>query len=210
MAKWISQFAIAMSLVAAVTTLSFAGPSMASSDAVPLPSEVIPRVAGGEGLIDGDLFAGIDADAVYFTPGFFDPAADDFWSYVMIWRANTDITKSPSDIGLMLTEYYNKLAKAKVTRVLTGADPNAPDRAVFAITTLDPFVTKGPIALNVRMSRVACPSGSADFVFVLSPSRPLLKKDGALMALAEKAACTEWPDKTADEATGAADNVTQD
>lgn len=192
MAKSISQFAIAISLVAVVTAPSFAGPSMASSDAVPLPSEVIPRVAGGEGLIDGDLFAGIDADAVYFTPGFFDPAADDFWSYVMIWRANTDITKSPSDIGLMLTEYYNKLAKAKATRVLTGADPNAPDRAVFAITTLDPFVTKGPIALNAVMLRQVCDGGHIDLVFRLSPNRPLIKGGGQLAQVAETVACADF------------------
>jgi hypothetical protein len=127
----------------------------------------------------------VGIEEVRFAPGFFDPAADDFWSYVIVWW----LAEGPSDgaLPLDLATYYRGLSTAV-------ADPEALDQTTFEvrldrprahvrrghpanaiegwIDSFEPFRTRLPLRLRLSVDRWTCEQSDRQPVVIQASPRP--------------------------------------
>jgi hypothetical protein len=134
------------------------------SEIIPFPLDFAPSLAhrGKEEL--------------RFPPGFFDPAAGDYWSYAFVWRLDDVAQLDAAALGAELTTYFRGLTAAvdtehKITTPeqivvrATGAGPSFQ----LAGHVFDAFKTSAPLDLTGTARRIACGAGAL-WVFVLAPA----------------------------------------
>lgn len=129
-----------------------------------------------------------------FPPGFFDPAASDYWSYAFIWRTEDAANLDAAALGIELTQYFSGLiaavdAKKRITardQIVARATAAEPGRFTIDAHVFDAFKTAQPIDLVGWAERRACGSGAL-WVFVLAPATTAIR--GQLDTLARTARC---------------------
>jgi hypothetical protein len=137
-----------------------------------------------------------------FMPGFFTPAAPDYWSYDFVWWLNHRPAFDATSVAASLTTYFRglatavggekyKLDPARYHAVLAPVPDSNPPRLTGQVFTYDPFATGLPIILNVEAELRSCP-GSRPFaiVVVLSPNDTTDSVWKALRATADTVVCT--------------------
>jgi hypothetical protein len=152
-------------------------------ETIPFPLEFAPGLA----------HRGVEE--LRFAPGFFDPAAPGYWSYVFVWRTEDAATLDAAAIGAELTAYFRGLIDAvDSTKQITDRDaivvkatPSG-TRIALAAHVYDAFKTKQPLDLVGWAERRGCGAGAL-WSFVLAPEASALRP--RLDALAAEAACDQ-------------------
>jgi hypothetical protein len=150
-------------------------------ETIPFPLEFAPGLA----------HKGVEE--LRFAPGFFDPAAPGYWSYVFVWRTEDPAMLDASAMGAELTAYFRGLidvvdsAKQITDRdaIVVRATPEGA-RLALAAHVFDAFRTKQALDLVGWAQRRACGTGAL-WSFVLAPTTSTLRSQ--LEALAADAAC---------------------
>ena len=119
-----------------------------------------------------------------FMPGFYTPAAAGFWSYDLVWWLEQPPAFDTATVSTSLTTYFRGLATsvggakyrfdpARFRSVLSSAPGAENARLTGQVFTYDPFVTGGPITLNVEAELRHCPAVRHTAIMVaLSPKPP--------------------------------------
>ena len=141
-------------------------------ETIPFPLDFAPGIP----------FHGVEE--LRFAPGFFDPKAGSYWSYVFVWWLEDPPSFDAPAISPVLREYFAGLSLA------VGKDkyPMDPERfraelaprteagrtiLVGRVDSYDAFVTGEPIVLHVEARLRDCPrAGRRAITFLLSP-KPL-------------------------------------
>lgn len=105
-----------------------------------------------------------------FAPGMFDAEKDDFWSYAFVWWIGSDSKLDAAGLSSDLEAYFRGLALAVAKQ--GGFEPVAPifsakinetaakagENRLFRgeVETLDAFVTRESVHLQVRIEIVPC------------------------------------------------------
>lgn len=129
-----------------------------------------------------------------FPPGFFDPAAEGYWSYAFIWRTEDPAELDAAALGAELTAYFRGLVAAvdeqkRVTapdEIVASATPDGAARFRLAAHVFDAFKTAAPLDLVGFAERRPCRTGAL-WVFVLAPAASKLRPQ--LEELARAARC---------------------
>ena len=137
------------------------------SEVIPFPLEFAPALAhrGYEEL--------------RFPPGFFDPASNEYWSYVFVWRTDDNAQLDALALGAELTTYFRGLIaavddKGRITardQIVIRAEPAQPiGRMKLSGHVFDAFKTAQPLDLTGYAEKRFCGEGrGALWVFVLAP-----------------------------------------
>lgn len=115
-----------------------------------------------------------------FMPGFFSPAAPDYWSYDLVWWLEQSPPFDARSVAASLTTYFRGLATevggskyhldpARYRAVLTLAPGSEPPRLTGQVFTYDAFATGLPIILNVEAELRSCPR-TRQFAIVVAMS----------------------------------------
>lgn len=140
-------------------------------ETITFPLEFAPELAY-EGL-----------EELRFSPGMFDPEAEDFWSYGFIWWVPLTTTLDAETLGKDLEAYFRGLSKAVSAsrghdpgelelRADLKAQPSEDGSERFGGTVLgyDAFATQAPVTLNVQIVTRRCEAEEHLVVFFeLSP-----------------------------------------
>lgn len=122
------------------------------------------------------------AEDIRFPPGFFDPAAGDYWSYAFVWRTDDDARLDAAALGAELTVYFRGLIAAVDEQqrirardeIVARAAPDGPDRFALTAHVFDAFKTAAPLDLIGTAERRACRKGAL-WVFVLAPANTSIR-----------------------------------
>jgi hypothetical protein len=132
-------------------------------------------------------------EEIRFAPGFFDPKAGGYWSYVFAWRLDDTAELDAVALGGELAVYFRGLVAAVDTkhRVATPEQISAratPAGGGFALAAhvFDAFGTGAALDLSGTATRRACGSGAL-WVVVLAPEATAVR--APLDALAAAARC---------------------
>lgn len=153
------------------------------SEIIPFPLDFAPTIQ----------HTGIEE--LRFPPGFFDPAAGDYWSYAFVWRTTDAAALDAAALGNELQLYFRGLItavdekkqqvkdKAAIVASATGTGP----RFELTAHVFDAFKTGQAIDLVGWAERRACEGGGALWVFVLAPQTTTIR--ARLDELAKSATC---------------------
>ncbi|HVX52788.1 MAG TPA: alpha/beta hydrolase [Chitinophagaceae bacterium] len=110
-------------------------------------------------------------DDIRFNPGFYDSRSPGFWTYCFLWYLDGNVTFTATQLQQILAAYYNGLGqvtsstvKARKTNTAKGYNASF----VCTVKTIDKFVTKKAIQLNVTVSTRQCGKKTIAF-FSISP-----------------------------------------
>ena len=129
-----------------------------------------------------------------FPPGFFDPAAGDYWSYAFVWRTDDAANLEAQPLADELTLYFRGLIAAvdekhRITardQIVVHAEHKEPGRFELTALVFDAFTTAQPLALSCWAERRACTRGAL-WIFVFAPTQTTVRPQ--LDALAASAGC---------------------
>jgi hypothetical protein len=123
---------------------------------------------------------------IRFSPGFKDPAAEGFWSYVFVWWLEDEIPLTRQLLADELTRYYFGLSKAVAgdkyalradafRADLTDDVSSPPYLGAYrgVIDSFEPFKTKKPMRLNVRVRLGKCGTAKRRFVLIEASPQPV-------------------------------------
>jgi hypothetical protein len=140
-----------------------------SSETLPFPLQFAPQI-DHEGL-----------EELRFSPGMFDPEAEDFFSYAFVWWLPPDTLFSAEALARDLELYFAGLAES-VAESRGLERPGSPHRVemrtvsrepvefVGLVETFDAFASEAPVYLMLRGRVVRCTAESHTAVlFELSP-----------------------------------------
>jgi hypothetical protein len=112
-------------------------------------------------------------EEITFAPGFFDPGAEDFWSYRFFWRLDGEPQLGQAELEKDLLVYFSGLSHAVgdrkyrfdashfAARLHALGDAYEPGSFIGAfsgtVDTYDPFVTGRPVSLNLKVTVSRCP-----------------------------------------------------
>jgi hypothetical protein len=115
-------------------------------------------------------------EEIRFPPGFFDPKAPLWWSYVFAWAIDDAATLDRATLERDLTAYFRGLATAvkknggfDPARFRTQLDGDGPWRGT--IDSYDPFKTLQPLTLHVLVEEQRC-AGARRLMIVTASPRP--------------------------------------
>jgi hypothetical protein len=155
------------------------------SELIPFPLEFAP----------GLPHRGVEE--IRFPPGFFDPAAAGYWSYVFVWRLDAAAAFDEGVIAGELTTYFRGLIAAvdekhEIANVdsIAAHATRTGNRLALTAHVIDAFKTKLAVELVGTASAITCKTGAV-WVFVLAPATSAVR--GELDALAARAACDQPP-----------------
>lgn len=152
------------------------------AEVIPFPLEFSPWIAHR------------GREVLRFPPGFFDPAAGDYWSYAFIWRTEDPARMDATTLGAELTAYFSGLIAAVDRQqrvrarddIAARATPDGPNRFRLAAHVFDAFKTAAPLDLTGWAARRPCRAGAL-WVFVLAPAATTIRQE--LEELARAARC---------------------
>jgi len=119
---------------------------------------------------------------VRFSPGMFDPDADDFWTYAFIWWVPVDTEISAARLSTDMNTYFSGLAALVTEMGERDLPPYKADATYFEyhhisgpsligrVNTLDAFATHAPIGLNAKVDELICETHKRKAIrFTFSP-----------------------------------------
>lgn len=134
------------------------------------------------------------AEEIRFPPGFFNPAAGDYWSYTFVWRTEDSAQLDAAGLESELTTYFRGLTEAVDEKkrikardeIAVRATPDGATRFALAAHVFDAFKTAAPLDLVGTAERRTCGTGAL-WVFVLAPAKTSIRPQ--LEDLARVAVC---------------------
>ena len=144
------------------------------TESIPFPLEFAPDIQH-KGMVE-----------IRFSPGFKDPDAPGFWSYAFVWWLEDDVPLTKQLLADELTRYYLGLSKAvSGGKYVIHAEDFKTDLSAEPVTTpyssgysgtiesFDPFKTKKPLRLTVRIRVGMCEAAKRRFVLVEASPQPM-------------------------------------
>lgn len=123
-------------------------------------------------------------EVLRFAPGMFESDSEDYWTYAFVWWLKGDVPIDSESLEDGLEEYFEGLSKA----VAESGEFDLPDLPVkielsesresatrlFRGTaeTIDVFVTRESVTLNIRVEILICPTRDVTVVFFELSPRP--------------------------------------
>lgn len=119
------------------------------------------------------------SEELRFAPGFFDPDAPGYFSYVFVWWIEAGPRLERATVEGHLKEYFVGLTKAvakddfepDLSRIEARLEANREPGLAGTVRTIDAFKTRREVLLNVRAKTGAC--GDRHFLIVKASPRPM-------------------------------------
>jgi len=171
----INRFVLLVALLLPIVSVASSAEEPALPFTMPIPdgwkTETIPFPLRFAPQVD---YEGVEE--LRFAPGMFKPESEEFWSYAFVWWVPAATAISAETLRADLNAYYRGLASEpenpKIhTKITLMDDPaGGPQRFEGTLETIDSFVTKEPVSLNVHIEVIACEmQGQIGVFFELSP-----------------------------------------
>ena len=162
------------------------------TETIPFPLEFAPDLP----------YSGLEE--LRFAPGMFEEGSSEFWTYAFVWWVGSDEPVDVPALSRHLETYFRGLAAAvaesrgfEVGDATFGAALEADLDRGFSGTaeTLDAFVTRGQVRLNIRGQVLECEARERQAVFfALSPREASHPVWSVLDAILDGFDCDPKPD----------------